>query len=378
MPGVSTLIYRSLRLDRSRTLLSVLAVAAAITLVIVLEGFKTGLYEQVRTYREQMPATLVAVPAGARSVAFAQAGITEDAQHALADSVGVERASPLVSAPLIFVHGDQRAPITLVGYDGVGGPWRISKGRGIEGPEEAVLDRALSKRFRVDPGDTIELVGGRFLVVGLSEGTSSMLGSYVFIGLQDAHLAVHAFDQSTEATRETATQVLLDLSPGVDAEEARRAIEKAIPQIQLVTPAELAANDVALTEGIMGSTMDLLVVVSYVVGVLVISLTLYAVVLEHLREFGVLKAIGSSNGLLYRYVLGQAAILSLVGFGIAVLASLGVAWLISVLVPQYQVLPWQSEVIARAAIATGGMALIASLIPVRQVANVEPAVVFRS
>jgi putative ABC transport system permease protein len=371
------LVYRSLRADRSRTLLSVLAVAAAITLVIVLEGFKAGVYEQVRTYRERLPAPLVALPAGAATITFARAGIPQEVQESLARVSGVEAVRPLVSAPLIFVSGDQRSPITLVGYESAGGPWRLSAGRGVATSGEAVMDRALAKRFGLGLEDSIELFDRPFRIVGLSDGTASMLGSYVFIALQDAHEAVHPVQSSPGAEGGAASFVLLSLAPGADAAQMRRTIEAAVPQVKLVTPRELAASDVALMEGILGSTINVLVVTSYVAGVLVISLTLYSAVLEHLREFGVMKAVGSSNGLLYRYVLGQVTVLALAGFGVALLASLGVARLVAEVVPQYQILPWQGEVMLRAAVATAVMAAVASLIPVRQVASVEPAVVFR-
>jgi putative ABC transport system permease protein len=378
MIGVTRLLYRSFRSDRGRTAISIAAIAAAIVLVVVLEGFKSGLYQQVRTYREQLPATFVALPAGTSSISFARAGISPEAQAALADVPGVRTIHPLVVVPSILVQDDNRAPITVVGYRDVGGPARLVEGRNVSAPGEMVMDWTLARRFSLRVGDAVELFGMSFRIVGFSDQTASMIGSYVFIHLEDIYRLTARAAPQTEVTAEgTATAVLLEVGPGINAGQVRQAIAEAVPQVNLVTPTELADSDVSLTAGIMGSTINVLIVVAYVVGVLVISLTLYAAVLEHTREHGVMKAIGAGNGVLLRFVLGQTLIFTVTGFALGLLAAGGAAWLLSVIVPQYLVLPWESEVLLRAGVAAVAMAGLASIVPVRQVANVEPAMVFR-
>ena len=376
IPGLGRLLIRSLTLDKGRTLLCVLAIAAALTVVIALEGFKSGLFHQVRAYREQLPATYVAVPAGVASVAYARAGVTPEIQEAVARAPGVADARAIVSAPVIFTRGEDRSPITLVGYESVGGPWELTQGRHVAARGEAVLDAALARQFSLDVGHDVDLIGKTYRIVGLSRDTSSMLGSYVFIGLQDAHAALHG-SRPSDPPGGTASFLLVTVEGGRDESQVRDSIAAAVPQVRLVTPKELADSDVALIEGIMGSTVNALVIASYVVGLLVLALTLYATVLDQEREFGIVKAIGASNPALYRYVVGQVTVLAAVGFLLAVLASMGVAWLVSQAVPQYLVLPLEGSVLLRAAVATVVLGLLAAVVPARQVGNVEPAVAFR-
>ena len=54
------LLLRTLLLDRRRTLLSVSAIAAAVVLIVILEGFQVGLYRQVRGYPQQLGVPLIA------------------------------------------------------------------------------------------------------------------------------------------------------------------------------------------------------------------------------------------------------------------------------------------------------------------------------
>lgn len=171
--------------------------------------------------------------------------------------------------------------------------------------------------------------------------------------------------------------LLIEVQPGVEVFQVRKAIEEAVPVADVITPEKLAANDVAMAKGLMGSIIDLLVGVAYVVGILVIGLTLYASVFERLREYGIMKALGARNSRLYQYVLGQALVFTGAGVALGFLVSLGVAALMTWLAPQYLVVPWDGGVLLRSSIAAAGMALVASVLPIRQVAGVDPATVFR-
>jgi putative ABC transport system permease protein len=97
---------------------------------------------------------------------------------------------------------------------------------------------------------------------------------------------------------------------------------------------------------------------------------------ERQREYGVLKAIGATNTFLYRIVLTQALAASLVGSIMGVLASYGVGmWIMSVR-PQFLIVVDPADV-RRAFVASLVMALLAAIFPIRVVAGLAPAEVFR-
>lgn len=367
------LLTRTLLADRSRTLLGVLSVGGAVVLVILLEGFSAGLWQQVRSYRESWPVPLVAVPAGSTTSLQTRSGMPGSVAEQVRSVPGVRAVHPLIAAPSIYVRGDRRAPIYVVGYDQVGGPWRLAAGRQPGAPGEMVMDRALAKRMGFQLGDAVPLLGGEFRLVGLSAETASMLGSYTFVPLGDAARLL----SSRGASEGFATLLLVDVQPGSRTATTRQAIEEAVPGVDVFTPSALAANDVAMAEGVLGSIMNLLVLVAYVVGVLVIGLVLYAGVLEHVREYGIMKALGTRNTKLYGHVMGQAAVFTAAGFAVGLLASLGVAALFAWLLPQYLVVVGDATVLLRVGVAALLMALVASAFPVRQVAGVDPAMVFR-
>lgn len=372
-------LYRSLVSDRGRTILSVLAVGAAIVVVIALEGFKTGLWRQVRAYPEQLPVQLVAMQAGAANMNSAKSVIPPAVAAQAALTPGVEEVHPLVRIPVIFETDGRKTPITIVGYHETGGPWSLRAGRPPLAPGEVVMDRALARKHRLEPGDTLNLLGREMRIAGTSNETSSLFGSLVFVRIEDAVALLSAAPPgaSADASESSSGYLLLTTDPATPLEEVRRALRERVGAIDVFTPAELADADLAMAQELMASVMNLLVTVAYAAGIMVVGLTLYAAVFERLREFGIMKALGARDGWLQGQVVGQAIAVTTGGLVVGVLASAGLAALVAEFMPEFLVVVWDPGVLARTAAASIAMAAVASLVPIRQVAGVDPALVFR-
>lgn len=371
-------LYRSLAFDRSRTALSVLAVAAAIVLVVVLEGFRVGLSQQARAYSEQLPVQLVVVQAGVENPLLGRSALPTEVAGQVKAVPGVREVHPLIGLPTIFTVADKKTPASVIGYHTVGGPQRLKAGRAIAAPGEVVMDYSLARKYGLAVGDRAEVFGKSFQIVGLSAGTSSMFGSYLFVGIEDAMafvLAAGAPHQEADAA--APSFLLVQTEPGVPPFGVREAIERGVSAADVLTPSEMAANDAAIIGRLMGPVFGLLAGVANVVGLLVIGLTLYAAVFERIREYGVMKAVGARNTRLYWYVVGQALAFTAGGLVVGLLAGGGVATLLDWLMPQYLVVPWDGQVLLRTSVAAIVMGAFASLLPIRQVAGVDPAMVFR-
>ena len=55
------------------------------------------------------------------------------------------------------------------------------------------------------------------------------------------------------------------------------------------------------------------------IGVVIEAQTLYSATLDHIKEFAVLRVLGSSTSYIYRILLAQAAVISLAGFALGTL-----------------------------------------------------------
>jgi putative ABC transport system permease protein len=116
------------------------------------------------------------------------------------------------------------------------------------------------------------------------------------------------------------------------------------------------------------------VLLGFIVGAAIAGQTFYNFTLENLRQFGVLKAMGTSNWVLLRMILLQAVLVGSIGYGMGVglTALFGYAMRNTILAFKF---PWQLLVFS----ATGVTLIVAfaALISIRKVIKLEPAVVFK-
>jgi putative ABC transport system permease protein len=117
-------------------------------------------------------------------------------------------------------------------------------------------------------------------------------------------------------------------------------------------------------------------VIGFVVGLAVVALTVYVATLARRREYGALKALGARNRYLYGVVLGQAFLSVAIGF----LAGIAFTGLLSLAVTQTSLgleLALGPASIAKVGVVAAIIAGLAAILPIRQIAGLDPAVVFR-
>lgn len=94
------------------------------------------------------------------------------------------------------------------------------------------------------------------------------------------------------------------------------------------------------------------------------------------REIGIRLALGAQRGSIYRLVLGEAGTLTAAGVGLGTAGSAAAAGLIRGLL--YGVSPWDVSVIVAMASLLGLAALLASFVPARRAATVNPVETLRA
>jgi putative ABC transport system permease protein len=119
------------------------------------------------------------------------------------------------------------------------------------------------------------------------------------------------------------------------------------------------------------------IALGFIVGAAIVGQTFFLFVVENLKQFGALKAIGVGNAAILRMVLLQAGVAAITGYSLGI----GMAAAFFHFVPQVSdalrglVLPW--EVASGVAVAVLAIIAVASLASVRRVLVVDPAIVFR-
>lgn len=365
------LAWRNLVQDKTRALLSVLGVALAIMLILVLTGFVSGLELQVTRYLDNTPGSVVLVPAGTRgsSLVVPPQSVPAQAVEQARSVPGVAAAFPVVSQYAVLDLGQSKQFVTVIGYDPAagGGPWSLRAGRLPQSDAEVVLDGVLADRRGVRVGDTFGLMGQTFVVAGLSEGTTTWMMSYVFMRLDAA--------QRLFGNPGTVSMVLVEPAAGVSPAELRDRLA-AIQGTDAVLKSDLVAATRNFYLSAFAAPLNLMAGIAALVGVLVVGMVVYTATVERQREYGVIKALGARNRVLYRVVGVQALVAALTGAIVGVGLAAAAAQLIMGLRPQFLItIEWTSVVSAFAAGLV--MALAAALFPARLLGRLAPAEVFR-
>jgi putative ABC transport system permease protein len=362
------LARRNLFRDRTRFLLSVGGVAVSIGMILLLSGYRSGVYAQASAYLDNTPGSVMVAERGIRDFLGTSSALPPGAEQAARDAAGVERVIPVVSQFVIFERHERKDGFFLIGYDPAagGGPWRLVEGREPAADDELVIDRTTAKQHRIAIGDQISLLDREATVVGLSDETTFWAGSVAFARITTLESLLRAPGLRSF--------LLVTPAAGVSAEALRDRLD--MPGTEVLRKVDVIANDRRLMARVYDAPIGLMVGISFVVGVLVVGLVIYTATYERRREYGALKAIGARNRTLYLVVAAQAIIAAAAGAVGGVALAYGGGAVLMVWRPQFLVAiePVPVGIVLASSLL---MALIAALIPARAMARLEPAEVFR-
>lgn len=364
-----SLAGRNLLQDRVRLALSVTGVGLAIMLILLLSGFTDGINRQATAYLDHAPGAVVVVQAGVTSLSGTTSLLPPDTATRVQATPGVGAAVPVLLEGIVLELRGRRETVSLIGYDPAlgAGPWRLAAGREPGSDDEVVLDRVLARRAGLAVGDRLAVLGRTFTVAGLSAGTGSWVTSMVFA----RKTAVEAVLRVPGGTS------LLFVTPaaGVAADVLRARLDT-LDGVDALPQATLRDNDRQLLTRIFTPPVRLMAGVAFLIGTLVVGLVIYTATVERQREYGVLKALGARNGVLYRVVIVQSLVAAGAGSLLGVGLTLGAAQLIMTLRPQFLIVV-EPRTVAQAVLTGLAMALVAALLPAGALARLAPADVFR-
>lgn len=364
-----SLALRNLLQDRTRLALSVIGVALAVMLVLLLSGFVDGIDQQVGQFAEQTPGSLVVAQEDVRTLLIATSALPPGAAAAAERIDGVAEVVPIVSRLTILdLHG-RKVSGYMIGYDPAkgGGPWRMAEGREPATDDEIVIDRSIASQHDLRVGDTVDVLGRDLRIVGVSRGVTTWMLSYVFVRTSTAEALLRAPG--------VASYLFVRTADGASAEAVRDRL-RGLPGMNAELKSTMVDNDRGYFIRFFTPPIRLMAAIAFLVGALVVGIVLYSATMERRREYGVLKAIGARGGVLYRVALTQATVVAAVGATLGIAIALGSAELIMELRPQF-LIAYAPTTVAAAVAAGAGMAILATLLPARVVAVTAPADVFR-
>jgi putative ABC transport system permease protein len=218
-------------------------------------------------------------------------------------------------------------------------------------------------------GKTFELNDHRALVVGICKASPTFQTFPVLYTRYQQAL------QFSPQERRMLPFVLAKVEPGLDQNLVCKRIHEQTG-LKALTRKQFAWATIGYYMRRTGIPLNfgITVALGFVVGCAIAGQTFYTFVLENLNQFGSLKAMGLSNRRIMGMVLIQGLVVGAVGYCLG----LGLASLFGAAMGESKIaffMPWQVPVIT--AVAVGIIVTLASLVSVRRVLVLEPAVVFQ-
>jgi putative ABC transport system permease protein len=371
------LATRSLLHDKLRFLITISGVAFAVTLVFVQVGLFLGLMDNASITIEKMNADLWITSKNTPNIDFAKT-FPENYVSRVRSVPGVAEADNLlvwfmtVSLP----SGAQESSIVyaLDDFSRWNIPWNLEEGdlTDLRRGKYVMFDNSAVRRFgEFEVGDYREILGHRLQIIGRTRDAKSFTTTpMIFMDYRRAQSMV-------DVLRNNTTYIVVKLAPGADVESVRAEIQRRLPHNDVYTKAEWASMSRTywVESTGLGLNMILTVLLGCLVGVVVVAQTLYTSTMDHIREFGTVKAIGGGNGDIYRILGKQATIAAVAGYILGTAMAFAMKPLITkidlkLIIPT----PLAAWVFAGAVL----MCLASAIVSFRKVATIDPALVFRT
>ena len=371
------LARKNLLYDKLRFFITVSGVAFAVTLVFVQVGLFLGLLDNASITIEHLSADLWVTSRNTANVDFAQT-FQETVVQRVRSVPGVARADNLIVwfMTVALPTGAKEGTLiyALEDFRRWNLPWNVTEGNlsDLRRGNYFFLDESAKKRygeFRV--GEYREMGGKRLKIIGRTRDALSFSTTPIsFIDFRRAQ------EMSPDELGGNTTYVLVKLAPGADTETVRRELRRRLPYNDVYTRAEWAERSrrywVESTG--LGLNLAMTVFLGCLVGIVVVAQTLYTSTMEHIKEFGTVKAIGGSNRDIYRILATQATISAVFGFALGG----AMAWLLRPAMASISLkLIITPSFAATVAVGTVVLCLAAAMISFRKVASIDPALVFR-
>jgi putative ABC transport system permease protein len=372
-----SLARKNLLHDRLRFVITLAGVAFAVTLVLVQVGLFMGLLNKATVTIENANAEIWVTSKGTPNVDFAHS-FPETAVLRVRGVQGVERADNLLIQfmNIQLPSGAEEGGLVyaLDDFTAWNLPWAINEGnvRDLKRGAFILMDRSAERRFGpFSVGDYREILGRRFKIIGTTSGAASFTTApIVFMDFKNAQELLQTLQGKTQ-------YVLVKLAPGADANAVADEIRRRLPYNDVYTKDDWARRSRTywvVSTG-LGMNMGVTVFLGILVGIVVVAQTLYTSAVEHVKEFGTVKAIGGSNWDIYKILGEQALIAAVVGFVLGGLISLGMRPLMAKLYLNVLISPSFATAVF---VGTVLMCLGAAMLSFRRVATIDPALVFRA
>jgi putative ABC transport system permease protein len=346
-----------------RSLISILAVAIEVSLILLIVGFALGVLNDNKQRQKGIGADVMVRPPGTGNLmAFSSASVPVKLADILKQQPHVVAVAPVVLQVTSQTNIEVIYGIDLASYEAVGGPFRFLAGGPFQGPDDIVVDEYFAAANKVHVGTTVNLWNHEFHVSGI---VPQGRGARRYVPMKTVQELIGAPNKAS-----------IFYVKADDPKNADVIVKefKAIPGLETYNILSLgewlslmSANNIPL----LSTFINIVIGIAVVIGFLVIFQSMYTAVMERTREIGILKSLGASKTYIVRVILRETFVLAIAGIVVGVLLSYIASGSIRHAIPTMPVQFTWGWIVRAAIIAIVG-AMIGAIYPALKAAQKDP------
>ncbi|MFN8381294.1 MAG: ABC transporter permease [Anaerolineales bacterium] len=310
--------------NRGRFLLVALVIALITLLVLFIAALGEGLANGNRQYVANLDAQLI-VFLEKSDFSISASRLETNTVKSVRRVDGVEDAGAIYTSTTEIVSLPEPLKVSMLGAEpGRPGMPLIIEGREFRGGEarEAVMDRNVALRSDLQVGDTIKIRSTQgtddeffdLKIVGLVDGQSYFFQPTIFVPAATWEKIRPQSESELSSDTPYPNIIAVKLADPSQAEAMSAKLVDEVPNIEVATIATTINNIPGYSA--QQGTVQTQGVFTLLIGILVIGGFFQIQILQKVPQIGVLKAIGSSNGVVGLSAVIQIIIVTALGVGI--------------------------------------------------------------
>ena len=300
---------------KTRTAVSVFAVAMEVAMVMLMVGMANGTLGDIAERLQNVGADVLLQPPDASLILGATSAVMPVKFVDLIKEIpGVKQVTPVLNWHVSQIRGESKAvnlwAVDYPSFAGISGGFDMLQGRALAEPDDLVMDSVLAAGTGTQVGDVLPMLNRSFRVVGICRAGA---GGRLYARIQDVQDAI--------GTPEKASFFLVKGTSSLEADKLTRRLQERFKGYKITPMAQVSqmmqTNAVGLKQ-----FKEALTGMAVVISFLVVLLAMYTTIIERTREIGILRAIGASQSKVVQLVVAESALICLagvlVGMGLAV------------------------------------------------------------
>jgi putative ABC transport system permease protein len=309
---MNKMIFANLVHRPFRTIISVVAVAVEVTLILLIVGLSIGMLNDAKNRQVGIGADIMVQPPGSSLLmGVSGAPVSIKVANKLSKLPHVVAVTPVVTQLSTGGTVEVLDGIDLNSFEAMGGPFRYISGGPFQDANDMLIDDYVASSKHLKVGDTVETLNHTFRISGIVEHGK---GARKFLPI--------ATLQDIIGAQGKASIFYVKLDDPNNAEAVVREI-KSIPGMEQYGVHSLKEYLSLMTSGSIpgfSTFINVVIGISMVIGFIVIFQAMYAAVMERTREIGILKSLGAGKFYIVNVILRETLLIAAAGIilGIAV------------------------------------------------------------